>query len=646
MKRRIFELFGGSMRMLLIASFSLIAAFTLAIGAVSTARVISDYLSVAEDEQVDRDMKLADVFYQQRLKEIFSITYHLANNPTVIQNFQAAQAQDPQALKVLLQEAALNLGYPHCTCSNMVVFLDQDGNVVGGEIRTAHDAVTYPLYMGSFAALPIVQSVLSQGESFAATEILDAEILTQVGLQDKARIELVPTDRAAPQLFDQREGQAGLSLVSVHPMKSAEGALVGAVLSAYIFNNDFTLVDQIKDIAGIDTVTIFFGDLRVSTNVLNEDGSRAVGTRVSQEVYDTVLVKGETYQGRAFVVNQWYITRYEPLYDHLGGIVGSLYVGSRVSAFEALIHAFNQRVAVIAFITLVLAAVIAVPISAIIISPVVELADANQQLADGDLTVRVPDYGKGALGTLGRSFNDLASTLDHTQQELLRQEKLASIGQLAAGVAHEINNPLGTILLLGDVLHNQTPENTPEREDLKLMIDEAMRAKRIVADLLNFARQQEVLAQETDLNALLGQVVAALKVQPIFQQVEIVTQFTDQLPSIQADPDQLQQVFINLMNNAAEAMDGQGVITLQTALQDQFWVEVKITDTGPGIPKENMSKVFTPFFTTKEVGKGTGLGLSIVYGIIKLHRGQIAVQSEVGRGTTFIITLPLRIPAS
>jgi two-component system NtrC family sensor kinase len=303
-------------------------------------------------------------------------------------------------------------------------------------------------------------------------------------------------------------------------------------------------------------------------------------------------------------------------------------------------------VAVIALITLVLAGIIAVPISAIIISPVVELADANQQLADGDLTVRVPDYGKGALGTLGRSFNDLASTLDHTQQELLRQEKLASIGQLAAGVAHEINNPLGTILLLGDVLHHQAPENTPEREDLKLMIDEAMRAKRIVADLLNFARQQEVLAQETDLHALIRQVVAALKVQPIFQQVEIVTQFTDQLPSIQADPDQLQQVFINLMNNAAEAMNGQGVITLQTALQDQFWVEVKITDTGPGIPKENMSKMFTPFFTTKEVGKGTGLGLSIVYGIIKLHRGQIAVQSEVGRGTTFIITLPLRIPAS
>ncbi len=644
MKRRIFWLFGGSMRMLLIASFSLIAAFTLIIGALSISRIIGDYLSIAEDEQVDRDMKLADVFYQQRLQEIYGITYHMANNPWVLKNFQSALGQEPQALEAILQEAALNLVSPHCTCTNMVVFLDRDGNLVAGEIRPAYEDATYPVYQGSFATLPIIQSALSQVKSYAATEILDVEILAQVRLEDKVRIGLVPTDRAAPQLFDRREGQAGLSLVSVHPLKDASDNLLGAVMSAYIFNNDFTLVDQIKDIAGIDTVTIFFGDLRVSTNVLNEDGSRAVGTRVSQEVYDTVLVKGETYQGRAFVVNQWYITRYEPLYDHLGDIVGSLYVGSQVSAFEALIRTFNQRVAVIALISVALAAVIAVPISAIIISPIIELVKANQQLSSGDLAVRVPDYGKGALGTLGRSFNELASTLDHTQQELLRQEKLASIGQLAAGVAHEINNPLGTILLLGDVLHNQTPEDTPEREDLKIMVDEAMRAKRIVADLLNFARQQEVLAQETDLHALIRQVVAALKVQPVFNQVEILMEFTDSLPSIQADPDQLQQVFINLMNNAAEAMQGQGTITLKTALVDQLWVEIKVTDTGPGISKENMGKLFTPFFTTKEVGKGTGLGLSIVYGIIKLHRGQIAVQSEVGQGTTFMITLPLRLP--
>ena len=117
MKRRIFWLFGGSMRILMIASFSLVAAFTLVIGALSIARIIGDYLSVAEDEQVDRDMKLADVFYQQRLQDIFSITYHLANNPSVLQNFQAALQQDPQALEFILQEAALNLGYPHCTLS-------------------------------------------------------------------------------------------------------------------------------------------------------------------------------------------------------------------------------------------------------------------------------------------------------------------------------------------------------------------------------------------------------------------------------------------------------------------------------------------------------------------------------------------------
>jgi two-component system NtrC family sensor kinase len=432
----------------------------------------------------------------------------------------------------------------------------------------------------------------------------------------------------------------------VYPIQNGEAASKAFVVVAHLFNNDFTLVDRIKEIAGVDTATIFFGDLRVSTNVPDEQGNRAVGTRMSAEVREVVLAQGLAYKGEAFVVNETYITRYEPLRDHRGQVVGSLYVGARVSAFQRLVQDFQARVALIALVCVVLAGVIAIPIARFVTRPIAELVRANRQLARGDMSVRVPASGRGELALLASSFNTMVATLDQTQQDLLRQEKLASMGQLAAGVAHEINNPLGTILLLADVLFKEMPADGPQRDDLKLMIDEATRAKNIVADLLNFARQQQVQAQETDLHILLEQVIASIQHQPSFEGVAVIRQFSPNLPIIQADPAQLQQVFINLLNNAAEAMESGGAITVATRSMDHQWVEICISDTGPGIPEEHLGKLFTPFFTTKALGKGTGLGLSIVYGIIKMHRGQIAVQSQVGKGSSFTVTLPVRLPPS
>jgi two-component system NtrC family sensor kinase len=234
--------------------------------------------------------------------------------------------------------------------------------------------------------------------------------------------------------------------------------------------------------------------------------------------------------------------------------------------------------------------------------------------------------------------------LVQTQQKLVHQEKLASVGQLAAGVAHEINNPLGSILLLSDVLHKELPKNDAQREDLEMIIKETTRCKNIVSDLLNFSRQQQVLTQETDLHALMEKAIREVEIKPSFEEVQIIRNYSSDLPTIHADPDQLQQVFTNLLSNASESIEGSGMITLTTKPVDHEWVEIKISDTGAGIPEENLRKLFTPFFTTKALGKGTGLGLSIVYGIIKMHRGQIKVSSQVGVGTTFTITLPTKLP--
>ena len=642
--RFISNLFGGRLRLVLITSFSLVAALTVGLSAVVISRVIGDYLKAAEVERVDRDMDMANAFYQLKLDEIAAISHRLVLDSWVVQSLPAASLGQDEALNIIDKEITNKIAVFALGGTHLIAVLDADGNILAGRVLTPGGELKPVITNGNWGQLPIVEEVFASGEERAATEILPAELLTQVGLDDQAHITLIETPKAAAAPFDQREGTAGLALTSVSPIRDDKGEVSGAVLAAYMFNNDFTLVDRIKEVAGIDTVTIFFGDLRVSTNVMTVDNQRAVGTRVSQEVYDVVLEDGQDYVGEAFVVNDTYITRYKPLHDHSGQVVGSLYVGALKSAFKALVDAFSNQVLIIAVLSMLLAGIIAIPIARIITHPIIDLVEANQRLAQGDMQVRVDAQGTGELAVLGHSFNRMVEELDQIQEELCQKERLASMGQLAAGVAHEINNPLGTILLFSDMMYKEADEDDPRRDDLKMIINEAKRCKSIVADLLNFSRQQNVIAQETNIHDLLEQVIKGLSVQPAFQDVKFVRHFKSGVPVIQTDPNQMQQVFINLFNNAAEAMDAEGTITITSSSLDHNWVEIKISDTGTGIPQEDLNKVFSPFYTTKSPGKGTGLGLSITYGIIKMHRGQINVQSQEGKGTTFTITLPTHLP--
>jgi len=266
--------------------------------------------------------------------------------------------------------------------------------------------------------------------------------------------------------------------------------------------------------------------------------------------------------GRAYVVKEWFITCYYPLRDSQDQVVGSLYVGARESSFLNLVHDFNNRVILIAFVCLLMAGLIAVPIARLFIRPIKNLVESNRRLSEGDMGVRVNISGKGELAELGNSFNSMVETLERIQKELVHKEKLASMGQLAAGVAHEINNPLGTIMLYAETLHREAGNDSAKKDDLKMIIDATHRCKRIVGDLLNFAREQEMLTQESTVHDVLEQAIHAVSSQPRFDHVRIVRYFDPDLPAIQADPAQLVQVFVNLLNNAADAMTEGGTITL------------------------------------------------------------------------------------
>ena len=230
--------------------------------------------------------------------------------------------------------------------------------------------------------------------------------------------------------------------------------------------------------------------------------------------------------------------------------------------------------------------------------------------------------------------------LEQAQTQLIRTEKLASIGQLAAGVAHEINNPLGTILIYSHLIQKSLEPDDPKREDIALVISEANRAKDIVQGLLSFAREKKLRASEVNVNDILEEVLSLVVNQSLFHNIKIKKSFDQGPQTIVADETQLKQVFLNIILNAAQAMEGNGKLTISTIF-DKKQIKIKIADTGPGIPPEVMGKLFSPFFTTKE--KGTGLGLAISYGIIERHQGKIDVETDLGKGSTFVITLPVSV---
>jgi len=232
--------------------------------------------------------------------------------------------------------------------------------------------------------------------------------------------------------------------------------------------------------------------------------------------------------------------------------------------------------------------------------------------------------------------------LKQTQAQLVQSAKLAAIGELAANIAHEINNPLTSVLGFASYLAERAPAGDPMREELNLIQDEAARARDIVRDLLDFSRQREFSPQPSDINVVVEQTVAMVRRQGSFENVDLKEIYGADLPQVEVDISRIKQVFLNIINNAIYAMSGSGSLTIRTAPVGDDLVQVEFTDTGTGIAPEHLDRIFEPFFTTKPTVSGTGLGLSVSLGIVQSHGGTIDVHSEVGKGATFRVKLPVK----
>jgi len=283
--------------------------------------------------------------------------------------------------------------------------------------------------------------------------------------------------------------------------------------------------------------------------------------------------------------------------------------------------------------------------------PIKKLAFASREIAQGNLDTEVEIEASDELGELAKTFNVMTTALkqrdkqlkEFTQSKIMESERLALIGQIAANVAHELNNPLQGIVTYSHLLLEKMPHENSTTVSLQKIVTQANRCRDIIRGLLDFSRQRKPDKTICDINSVMEECVALVENQAIFHNIQITKQFEEDLPLVVVDPSQMQQVFMNMIINAAESIENSGRLNLGTSFNPvEELFEIEITDTGHGIPEEHVEKLFDPFFTTKEVGHGTGLGLAISYGIIKEHNGTITVKTEVDRGTTFLIRLPVR----
>ncbi len=277
----------------------------------------------------------------------------------------------------------------------------------------------------------------------------------------------------------------------------------------------------------------------------------------------------------------------------------------------------------------------------------VDVLDKQGNRIPIDLNAAIVYENEHEVATIGffhdmREILEMKAELETTRVQLLQAEKMASLGKLAAGVAHQLNNPLSGITLFTKLVLEDYDLESGARKDLSRVLRDVKRCRDTVKELLEFARQTRHLMQPHDINRAISRTLFLLENQSLFQNIRIDKELDPELPAVKSDIQQINHMFMNIILNAAQAMDGKGELTLRTGLlPGGDRVRIEIADTGPGIPEDILPKIFDPFFTTKEEGEGTGLGLSLVYGIVKDHGGLIRAESQAGQGTTFIIELPL-----
>jgi signal transduction histidine kinase len=522
----------------------------------------------------------------------------------------------------------------------------------------------------------------------AQAQVLGADLAARVA------VPLLPTRNAAPTQRTQED--RAMVLLSTHPVLGRDGRLLGHLQGGILLNRNLGFIDHINGIVYPEgslpfgsrgTATLFLDDVRISTNVrLFADAQgrtdRAVGTRVSQAVRDEVLGRGGTWLDRAFVVNEWYVSAYQPLAGGDGRPLGMLYVGFTERPFTLLKYAVLASIGLVFFAVMIAAAVVSLRWAGSIFRPLEQMEATMRRVEAGDGAARVAPAGSGAagadretedvdeIGHLARHFDQLLDQVDRDRQalerwnaeldakvaertaqlaeaqsQLVKNEKLAAVGQLTASIAHEVNNPIAVIQGNLDLVRELLgPEHSQRvRAELRLVDEQIERMRLIVTQLLQFARPSEfagyVEAVDSaraleDCLVLVGHLLART-------QIRVTRELRATRPAA-INRQELQQVLVNLLVNAIHAMPEGGELHLAARDWDggdDHGLEIELRDTGSGLAPELLATLFQPFVTGKK--EGTGLGLWISRSLVERYGGDIraANRDDGVRGAVFTVRL-------
>jgi len=529
-----------------------------------------------------------------------------------------------------------------------------------------------------------------QGKPSVGIEIYSADDLAKLDpkLRDQVKLPLLETPRARPtkRTLEDR----AMVIRALYPVKDSRNQVVAILDGGVFLNRNFEFVDAIRDLAyapkslpegSIGTVTVFLDDVRISTNVPLKAGERALGTRVSNEVRSKVLDNGSTWIDRAFVVNDWYVSSYEPIIDIDGNRVGMLYAGFLEKPFRDQL--WNALVVlVLMFLGLMLlSAWAAIRGARKIFKPIEKMSNVVHSAQQGGALRVGIIQSKDEIGTLSREFDDMLDELQlrnqeiqewadsledkvelrttelksknqdlensiqllrQTRQQLVVAEKLAALGELTAGVAHEINNPTAVMLGNLDVMVAELGENAkPVQREIDLVIEQIYRIKDIITRLLQYAHPDKYAGYITmvEVNPLIEDTLELINHLRQESRIEIKMDL-NATQMVEINPQELQQVLVNLLVNAIHALPKEGgEILIKSSDWKQQGVIICVVDNGKGIEKESLKQIFNPFYSTKGQGEGTGLGLSVSYGLVRRYGGNNTADSELGKGSEFTIWL-------
>ncbi len=536
---------------------------------------------------------------------------------------------------------------------------------------------------------PSERAAVDGSESLASVELLEPAQLAALApdLDGRIGIHLVKTLNAAP--TDRQREERAMVMIASAPVLSPGGRLLGHLRGGVLLNRNLAFIDHINEIVyphgalpfgSLGTATLFLDDVRITTNVRifgAEGGERAIGTRVSQVVRDAVLGSGDTWLGRAFVVNDWYVSGYLPLADAAGRRVGMLYVGFLEKPFQAIKLGVLYGMGGVMLALMALSLWLALGWARRIFRPIDAMTQTMRAVESGDLAARTGLAGRDdtgdEVGQLAGHLDRLLDTIDDktralqqahdvldqkvaertrelqsAQAQLVKSEKLAAIGQLTAGIAHEVNNPIAVIQGNLDLVREMLGRKArPVQAELKLIDAQIERMRLIVTQLLQFARPAEYAGYVEAVDAARAIDDSLVLVQHLLSRtrIEVVRDF-QATRKAQINRQELQQVLINLVVNAIQVMPDGGVLTLATRDRDTAWLEIHIVDTGPGFSPEVERGLFQAFVTTKK--EGTGLGLWISRSLVERYGGDIRAASRADgmAGAVLTVLLPADVPAA